>query len=53
MIEKLYFQQKQKFKIDISKFPKIEYLGSEYWKGLININKAHSLQGFKAVWLIE
>ncbi|MWP50261.1 MULTISPECIES: hypothetical protein [unclassified Gilliamella] len=44
-IEKLYFQQKQKFKIDISKFPKIEYLGSEYWKGLININKAHSLQG--------
>lgn len=44
-IEKLYFQQKQKFKIDISKFPKIEYLGSEYWKGLINIKKAHSLQG--------
>ena len=44
-IKKLYFHQKQKFKIDISKFPEIEYLGSEYWKGLLNINKAHSLQG--------
>ncbi|MDW8852410.1 hypothetical protein SD960_20075 [Flavobacterium sp. MMLR14_040] len=43
-IEKLYFQHKQKFKIDISRFPKIVHLGGEYWKGLINFNKAYSLQ---------
>ena len=43
-IEKIYFQQKQKFKIDISNFPKIEHLGAEYWKGLINIDKTHSLE---------
>lgn len=42
-LEKLYLD-KQKFKIDISKFPKIEHLGSEYWKGLINLNNTHTLQ---------
>ena len=42
-IEKIYFQHKQKFTVDISKFPKIIHLGSEYWKGLSNFNKAHSL----------
>lgn len=42
-IEKIYIQQKQKFTIDISKFPKIIHLGSEYWKGLINVEKAISL----------
>lgn len=43
-IEKIYFQQKQKFTIDISKFPKIEHLGGEYWKGLHNIDKAFPLK---------
>ncbi len=43
-IQKIYFQEKQKFQIDISKFSKIKHLGSEYWKGLINFNKAHSLK---------
>ena len=42
-LEKLYLD-KQKFKIDISKFPKIEHLGSEYWKGLINLNNTHTLE---------
>ena len=42
-IEKIYIQQKQKFTIDVSKFPKIIHLGSEYWKGLINIEKTISL----------
>ena len=42
-IEKIYIQQKQKFTIDVSKFPKILHLGSEYWKGLINIEKTISL----------
>jgi hypothetical protein len=42
-IEKIYIQQKQKFTIDISKFPKIAHLGGEYWKGLTNINKATTL----------
>lgn len=43
-IEKISFQQKQKFTIDISKFPKIVHLGGEYWKGLHNIDKAFSLK---------
>lgn len=42
-LEKLYLS-KQNFEIDVSKFPKIEHLGSEYWKGLINLNIAHTLQ---------
>lgn len=42
-LEKLYLN-KQKFKIDISKFAKIEHLGSEYWNGLINLNNTHTLQ---------
>jgi internalin A len=42
-LEKLYLD-KQKFKIDVSKFPKIEHLGSEYWKGLINLNSTQTLQ---------
>jgi len=42
-LEKLYLD-KQKFKIDVSRFPKIEHLGSEYWKGLINLKDAHTLK---------
>lgn len=42
-LEKLYLD-KQKFKIDISKFAKIEHLGSQYCKGLINLNNTHTLQ---------
>jgi internalin A len=42
-IEKIYFLDKQKFIIDISKFPKIIHLGSDYWKGLVNVSKAYSL----------
>lgn len=43
-IQKIYFQQRQKFVIDISRFPEIMHLGSEYWKGLTNFNKAYSLK---------
>lgn len=42
-LKKISFQHKQKFQLDISKFPKIQHLGSEYWKGLQNIDKAISL----------
>lgn len=42
-IEKIYFQQKQKFAVDILKFPKLVHLGSEYWKGLTNFGKSNSL----------
>ncbi len=40
-LEKIYIQQK--FTIDISRFPKLQHLGSEYWKGLKNVDKAYSL----------
>lgn len=43
-IKKINFQQKQNFEIDISKFTQIKHLGSEYWNGLINFNKANSLK---------
>ena len=42
-IHKIYFQQKQKFAINISRFPKLQHLGGTYWKGLQNIDKAFSL----------
>jgi hypothetical protein len=41
-LEKIYLN-KQKFTIDISKFPRLIHLGSEYWKGLINFGKVNSL----------
>ena len=34
-IKKIYIQQKQKFTIDISKFPNIIHLGCEYWRGIL------------------
>ena len=37
------FQDKQKFTIDISRFTKLQHLGSDYWKGLVNLDKAYSL----------
>lgn len=43
-LEKIYIQQKQKFVIDISLFPKLIHLGSEYWKGLVNLGNAYSLK---------
>ena len=43
-IQKIYFQQRQKFKIDISKFPNIKHIGAEYWKGLDCFNKANGLK---------
>jgi hypothetical protein len=43
-LEKIYFQDKQKFKIDVSKFTELKHLGSEYWKGLTEIEKAYSLE---------
>jgi len=43
-IQKIYFQQKQKFKIDISKFPNIKHIGAEYWNGLDFFNKAYGLK---------
>ncbi|MFK8289797.1 hypothetical protein ACI76W_11225 [Capnocytophaga canimorsus] len=42
-LRRLYLE-KQKYKIDVSKFPKIEHLGATYWKGLLNLDKTHSLQ---------
>lgn len=41
-IRKIYIQQKQKFTIDISKFPNIIHLGCEYWSGVL-FNNAYSL----------
>lgn len=34
-IKKIYIQQKQRFTIDISKFPNIIHLGCEYWNGIL------------------
>lgn len=42
-LRKITFQKKQKFELDISKFPKLEHFGGEYWKGLINLEKAYTL----------
>ena len=42
-LREITFQDKQKFELDISIFPKLEYFGGEYWKGLINIGKAYTL----------
>jgi internalin A len=43
-LERIYFQDKQKFTIDVSKFTRLKHLGSDYWKGLTNIEKAYSLE---------
>jgi hypothetical protein len=43
-IEKIFFQKKQTFNIDISLFPALHYFGCEYWKGLTNISSARSLE---------
>jgi len=50
-IEKIDFQQKQSFTIDISKFNKIVHLGSEYWKGLSNVGHAYSLESLVIIKL--
>jgi len=42
-LREITFQKKQKFELDISKFPKLEHFGGEYWKGLINLEKAYTL----------
>ncbi len=42
-MEKVYFQDKQKFTFDISRFTKLQHLGSDYWNGLTNLSKAYSL----------
>lgn len=42
-LEKIYINEKQKFQIDISKFPSLQHLGSEYWKGLLNFHKTYTL----------
>jgi internalin A len=36
--------EKQKFSLDVSRFPKLKHLGAEYWKGLLNIGTAKSLE---------
>ncbi len=36
-IEKIYIDVKQNFNLEASKFPKLKYLGAEYWKGLIDL----------------
>lgn len=44
-LEKIYIQNKQnkqKFILDISRFPKLKHFGGEYWNGLL-ISKAYSL----------
>ena len=43
-LEHLMIDDKQKFTIDISKFPKLTKLGTDYWNGLINIGKAKTLK---------
>ena len=43
-LERIYFQSKQHFTIDISKFSNLVHLGGEYWKGLVNFNQALSLK---------
>ena len=42
-MRKVYFQDKQKFTFDISRFTKLQHLGSDYWNGLTNLDKAYSL----------
>ena len=42
-MEKVYFQDKQKFTFDISRFAKLQHLGCDYWNGLTNLSKAYSL----------
>jgi len=42
-LEKIYLE-KQRFTLDISRFEKLNHLGTYYWKGLINIEKAYSLK---------
>jgi hypothetical protein len=42
-LEKINFQCKQSFNIDVSRFPKLEHLGGEYWKGLTNFSRAQTL----------
>jgi internalin A len=43
-LRKMYIEDKQSFSIDVSRFPKLEHLGADYWKGLVNIEKARSLR---------
>ena len=43
-IEKIYFENKQSFTVDVSKFQNLIHLGSEYWKGLTNIHTSRSLK---------
>jgi internalin A len=42
-LEKIYILEKQNFEIDVSLFPKLRHLGSEYWKGLLNFYNAKNL----------
>ncbi|EII1466166.1 hypothetical protein LGZ23_004115, partial [Salmonella enterica subsp. enterica serovar Cerro] len=43
-LEKIFFQKKQSFTMDVSLFPALKYLGFEYWKGVSNINLSRSLE---------
>ena len=52
-LEKIYFQCKQGFKIDVSRFPKLEHLGGEYWKGLANFSQAHTLTSLVILKLVD
>lgn len=42
-MRKIYFQDKQKFTIDLSRFTKLQHIGSDYWKGLVNLEQTYSL----------
>jgi internalin A len=50
-LEKVFFSSKQNFIIDISKFNRLVHLGSEYWKGLVNIERAYSLRSLVIIKL--
>ena len=42
-MRKIYIHDKQKFTFDVPRFTKLQHLGSDYWNGLINLDKAYSL----------
>ena len=42
-LEKIHIQNRHKLSLDLSLFPKLKHLGSEYWKGISSFSKAKTL----------
>ncbi len=42
-LKRISIQEKQSFKIDLSRFPSLTELGSEYWKGLEHLTECNNL----------